>query len=158
MEQQEETTVVSPEVQADVAVASKLTEVELLEKSMDEARKISSFRLKTLSQLIGVYLDSFSAEMIATNKNTYNEKVQAAKALKEAVLFALDFAVNVTKADIREKGKLSKEVNGLAGTLVQAMDTRFLLLADNMKRQQDADEKAQASAEVTQTNEETKET
>lgn len=137
------------------------TEAETLQKNMDEAQKISQFRLKSLSQLIGIYLDTFSAEMIATNGKTYNEKVQAAKALKEGVLFALDFGLGITKANIREKGRLSKEVNGLAGTLVQALDTRFILLADNMRRLEEAQASAQTEAvtdTVTETTEENKET
>lgn len=130
--------------------ATPTSDEQTLQESIDEAKKISEFRLKTLSQLIGIHLDAFSAEMIATNGKSYNEKVQAAKALKEAVLFAFDFAVGVTKADIREKGNYAKQTNGLAGVMVQAMDTRFLLLADKMKRDQEA---TQASAATT--NEET---
>lgn len=146
------------------AVAVSLTQEEKLQQSLDEAKKISEFRLKTLSQLIGIHLDAFSAEMIATNGKSYKDKLLAAKALKEAVLFSIDFAVGVTKANIREEGtKLAKEVNGLAGVLVQAMDTRFLLIADNMKRQQDAEALAEQQTLTASTteeviNEETKET
>lgn len=128
-----------------VETASEQT-AEELEKSLVEARKISDFRAKSLAQLIGVYVDSFSAQMINNNGVSYNEKLQASRALKEAILFAMDFGVGVTNAKIREKGTLAKEVNGLAGVMVQAMDTRFLILADNMKKQQDE----QALAETSQ--------
>jgi hypothetical protein len=125
---------------------SATTEVNTTE-GLAEARRISEFRLKALSQLIGVYVDTFSAKMVATNGVSYNEKVQAAKALKEGVLFALDFGLGVTNANIRDKGTWAKEVNGLAGTLVQALDARFILLADNLKKQEDEQNNNQTTAE-----------
>ena len=128
-----------------------------LEKGLAEARRISEFRLKTLSQLIGVYIDTFSAEMVSTNGKSYKDKLIAAKALKEGILFALDFGLGVTKANIRDGGKLSKEVNGLAGTLVQALDTRFILLADNMKKLEEEAQASQNQAETTTVTEENKE-
>jgi hypothetical protein len=129
-----------------------------IEKGLAEARRISEFRLKTLSQLIGVYIDTFSAEMVSTNGKSYADKLIAAKALKEGILFALDFGLGVTKANIRDGGRLSKEVNGLAGTLVQALDTRFILLADNMKKLQEQDDAAaQNQTETNTVTEENKE-
>lgn len=117
---------------------TKSLSVEELEKQTQDLAKVSEMRLKTLAQLIGIHIDSFSAIMIDTNGVSYKEKLQASAALKEALLFPLDFGLNVTKAEIREKGtKYAKEVNSLAGMMVQALDARFLLLANNMKKEQE---------------------
>lgn len=110
------------------------TQVEQQEQMTPEAvEKAAVMKHNAMSQLLGIYIDSFSAIMLNGNGVSYVEKVQAAKALKEAVVFALDFGVDATQAKIRQSGKLSKEVNGLAGVLVQAMDNRMLLLASRMK-------------------------
>lgn len=118
--------------------STKALTPEELDKQTQDLAKVTEIRLKTLSQLIGIHIDSFSAIMINTNGVSYKEKLQAASALKEALLFPLDFGLNVTKADIREKGvKYAKEVNSLAGMMVQALDARFLLLANNMRNEQE---------------------
>lgn len=133
-------------------VTTELTEAETLSRGLEETRKITEFRHKQLSTLTVINIQNFCAMMISTNGVSYAEKVQAAEALTEAIKFSLDFGLGITKADIRESGKLAKDVNRLAGILVQSMDNRFLLLAQNMKDQQDSNET------VTTTNEETKET
>ena len=121
---------------------------EELDKQSAELVKVSEMRMKMFNQLLGIHIDSFSAIMMDTNGVSYNEKLQASKALKEAVLFALDFGLNVSKADIRQKGtKYAKEVNSLAGILVQALDTRFLLLANNMKQDQEKQNSTQTVEE-----------
>lgn len=107
---------------------------EELNKQSEELEKVTQMRLKALAQLTGIHIDSFSAIMIDTNGVSYKEKLQAAKALKEAVAFALDFGLNVTNAEIRQAGvKYAKEVNSLAGILVQAFDARMLLLASKLQ-------------------------
>lgn len=133
---------------------------EELTKQSEELGKVSEMRLKALSQLVGIHIDSFSAIMIDTNGVTYKDKLNAAKALKEAVLFALDFGLNATNAEIRQKGtKHAKEVNSLAGILVQALDTRMLLLAsklqeDNNKTSTEKVEQKQGEDNVQTNNEE----
>lgn len=107
-----------------------------------EMRKLAEMKHKTFSQLIGLHVDNFSAIMVNGNGVTYAQKVQAAGALKEAIMFALDFGLDVTKAPIRQGGKLAKEVNGLAGILVQALDNRMLLIADNMHKKETEDNKS----------------
>mgnify|MGYP007031181460 CR=1 FL=1 len=102
------------------------------EKQMMELRSLAEMKHKTFVNLLGIHIDTFSAVMVNGNGVTYNEKIQAARALKEAVLFALDFGLDISKTKIRQGGKLSKEVNGLAGIMVQALDNRMLLIADRM--------------------------
>lgn len=102
------------------------------EKQLMELRSLAEMKHKTFVNLLGIHIDTFSAVMVNGNGVTYNEKIQAARALKEAVLFALDFGLDISKTKIRQGGKLSKEVNGLAGIMVQALDNRMLLIADRM--------------------------
>ncbi len=127
-----------------------------LEEQTAELRKIATFRHKAFSELVGVHLDSFSQIMISTNGVTFQQKVEASKALKEAVMFALDVGLDVTKAPIRQNGKLAKQTNTLAGVLAQTLDNRFLLLAD--KIQQDSVQKEEQTKNETnkeQVNEQT---
>ena len=104
--------------------------------SVDGVQKAAEMKAKGLSSLVGIYIDSFSAIMLNGNGTSYQAKVDAANALKEAIRFALDFGVEASKAKIRQGGKLSKEVNVLAGIMVQAMDNRMLLLASKMNEQE----------------------
>jgi hypothetical protein len=108
--------------------------VKTLEEQTAELRKISRFRHKAFSELVGVHLDSFSQIMIATNGVSFQQKVEASRALKEAVMFALDLGLDVTKAQIRQSGKLAKQTNTLAGVLAQTLDNRFLLIADKIQQ------------------------
>jgi hypothetical protein len=111
-----------------------MSETEVKQEMTPEAvEKAAVMKHNAMTQLVGIYVDSFSAIMLNGNGVSYHDKVQAARALKEAVSFALDFGVDATNATIRQGGKLAKEVNGLAGVLVQAMDNRMLLLASKMK-------------------------
>jgi hypothetical protein len=102
-------------------------------------KKTAEMQHKVLSNLLGIYIDSFSAVMLNNNGVSQQSKLEAAKGLKEAVLFSLDFGLSVTKANIRQSGKLSREVNNLAGVLVKALDNRMLLIANAMKEQEDSD-------------------
>lgn len=117
------------------------------EKQMMELRSLAEMKHKSFSQLLGIHLDTFSAIMVNGNGMSYKDKIQAAQALKEAVMFALDFGLGVTNPKIRQGGKLAKETNGLAGILVQALDNRMLLIADRMNEQ----EKTMTTAEAVDT-------
>lgn len=121
-----------------------------LEEQTTELRRISQFRHKAFTELVGVHLDGFSQIMISTNGVSFKQKLEASKALKEAVMFALDLGLDVTKATIRQHGKLAKQTNTLAGVVAQALDNRFLLLAD--KIQQDS-----VNEELTKTKEQVNE-
>ena len=114
------------------------------EEQLEQLYKVSSMRHKALGDLMGNYIDYFSSIMVSSNGVSFQKKLEAAQALKEAVKFAFDFGLNVSKAKIRQSGNLAKETNGLAGVMVQALDTRFLLLADKLKK----DEEQQNTQEV----------
>lgn len=117
------------------------------EQQMMELRSLAVMKHKTFSSLLGIHIDNFSAIMVNGNGTSYKEKIQAAQALKEAVLFALDFGLDVTKPKIRQGGKLAKETNGLAGLMVQALDNRMLLIADSMneKEKQESTEQGESN-------------
>lgn len=105
------------------------------EVSNETLRKMAEMKHKSLSTLLGIYIDTFSATMLNGNKTSYQKKVEAAKALKEAILFAVDFGLDLNNPKIRDKGMfMSKEVNGLAGVMVQTLDNRMLLLAEKMSK------------------------
>ena len=110
-----------------------------LEKSVEELGKIAEFRHTQFIGLIKAYKNFFYNEMMRENGNTYNNKIQAKNALDEIDAFVLDFGLGITNSNLRQTGKLSKEINALAAVLVQALDNRFILLANNMKKQQDAE-------------------
>ncbi len=108
------------------------------EQQMQDMRKIAEMRFKSLSQLVELHVQSLTRIMVSSNGVTELQKRQAEAALREAIKFTLDLGLNVTEAKIRQGGALAKEVNTLAGVLAQAMDTRMLLLADNMRRDEEA--------------------
>jgi hypothetical protein len=144
LSEQEIQTGVGQQVTQEVAPAP----VKTLEEQTTELRRISQFRHKAFSELVGVHLDGFSQIMIATNGISFQQKVEASKALKEAIMFALDIGLDVTKAEIRQSGKLAKQTNTLAGVLAQTLDNRFLLLADKIQQ----DELNKQTTEQTQEN------
>jgi hypothetical protein len=96
-------------------------------------QRTTEIKFATMSNLVGVYVDSLCAVMVSGNGTSYQKKLNAAAALKEAFRFALDFGLDVTGATIRQEGtQFSKEVNSLAAVFVQAMDTRMLLMTNKI--------------------------
>ena len=109
-----------------------------LEQQQASLRSVAEMKAKAYNELVAIHLQNLTRIMLSSNGVTELRKRQANKALVEAVLFALDFGVNVSNASIREKGTvLAKETNTLAGVLVQALDNRMLLLADNLRQQEE---------------------
>lgn len=106
--------------------------------STSSMKQVAEMQAQALTQIVGLHLDRLSAIMVSTNGVSFQRKLQAAKALKEAVNFALDFGLGVTNAKIRQEGAaLAKETNELAAVLVKALDNRMLLLANNMLEDQE---------------------
>lgn len=120
------------------------------EEQMFELRKLAEMKHKTFTQLLGLHIDGFSAIMVNGNGVSYAKKIQAAQALKEAVMFALDFGLDVSKAKIREGGALAKETNNLAGVMLQALDNRMLLMADRMNEKEKEDAAKASATETTE--------
>lgn len=103
-----------------------------------ELRRLAEMKHKMFSSLLGIHIDTLSSIMLNGNGVSYAKKLEAAKALREAVLFSLDFGIDISKAKIRQGGQtLAKESNNLAGVMVQAMDNRMLLIADNLKNMEE---------------------
>lgn len=115
-------------------------------------RKVAEMQAAALTQIVSLHLDRLMAIMVSNNGVSFQRKIQAVKAVKEAFAFALDFGLGVTNANIRQKGEvLAKETNELAATLVKAFDNRMLLLADNLRQsEQEANE---FNEQVTENNE-----
>lgn len=114
---------------------------ETLENRQESLRSVAEMKAKAFNDLVAIHLQQLTRVMMSTNGVTQLQKRQANSALIEAVQFALDFGVGVTNASIRDRGSvLAQETNNLAGVLVQALDNRMLLLADNLKKQQDLEE------------------
>lgn len=100
-----------------------------------ELRRLAEMKHKMFSSLLGIHIDTLSSIMLNGNGVSYKKKLEAAKALREAILFSLDFGLDISKAKIRQGGQtLSKESNNLAGVMVQALDNRMLLIADNLNK------------------------
>jgi hypothetical protein len=112
------------------------TSSESAKPTLNDLNKVSKMKHKALSQLTSVHLNVLLGRVLDT-RASYNNKVQAANALVEAVLFALDFGVSVTNAKIRSGGPFAKEVNNLAGVLAQANDIRMVLMAGSMAEEQE---------------------
>lgn len=106
------------------------------EEQLLQMRTLADAKHKMLTSLVGIHIDQFSALMVSNNGVSYAKKLAAAEALKEAVVFALKFGLgDKHNAKIRQGGtNLAKEVNGLAGVLVQALDNRMLILMDEMNK------------------------
>lgn len=114
-----------------------------LEQRQESLRSVAEMKAKAYNDLVSIHLQNLTRIMLSSHGVSELQKRQANKALVEAVLFALDFGVNVTGATIRDKGvALAKETNTLAGVLVQALDNRMLLLADNLRNQEELEKVA----------------
>lgn len=117
-----------------------------LEQQQESLRSVAEMKARAYNDLVSIHLQNLTRIMMASHGVTELQKRQANKALVEAVLFALDFGVNATGATIRDKGvALAKETNTLAGVLVQALDNRMLLLADNLRKQEELEKIASQS-------------
>lgn len=113
------------------------------EQNQQAVRKMAEMRMVSLSQLVEIHIQSLTQVMLSSNGVSELQKRQANKALVEAVKFALDFGVGATNAEIRDKGTVyAKETNTLAGVLVQALDTRMIILADKLREQQELEDLA----------------
>lgn len=120
-----------------------------LEEQQASLRSVAEMKAKAYNDLVSIHLQNLTRIMMSSNGVSELQKRQANKALVEAVLFALDFGVNVTGATIRERGTaLAQETNTLAGVLVQALDNRMLLLADNLRKQEEQEAAALQTEEI----------
>lgn len=133
-------------------ITSNPAPIKTLEEQTAELRKISQFRHKAFTELVGVHLDGFSQIMISTNGISFKQKVEASKALKEAILFALDLGLDITKPTIRQNGKLAKQTNTLAGVFAQTLDNRLLLIADKIQQDSIKEQKINNETKETETN------
>lgn len=106
------------------------------EEQAGELRKVSEMRHKALTRLVTAHIQNYGATLIATNGVSYQEKLSTLKSLVRSVEFALDFGIGVTNPEIAQGGKLAKQENEMAGILVQTLDNRMLLIADNMRKQE----------------------
>lgn len=123
--------------------------VPTLEEQQESMRKIAELRARSYSDLVAIHIQQLTRVMLASHGVSELQKRQANTALVEAIKFALDFGIGATNAEIRDKGTVfSKETNTLAGVLVQALDNRMILLADNLRKQQELE--AVASQQTTE--------
>lgn len=135
----------------DTTTVTETTETPTVEQTVAELRKVAEFRHKTLSQLTSINFKHLCNTLIATNGVSYQQKIQARDEIAAALEAVLDFGLGITGADVKEKGPRAREVNQFAAVLVQALDNRFILLADNMKKQQDAELAATVTEETKET-------
>ena len=106
------------------------------EEQLVELRKLANLKHKSYSQLTGIHIDNLLATIISTNGVSYSKKLQAAQALKEGLLFAFDYGLNVSKAKIRQPGQaFAQESNNLAAIVAQLLDNRMLIIADKMNEE-----------------------
>jgi len=106
-------------------------------------RSAAEMKARAFNELVAIHLQQLTSVMMATNRVTQLQKRQANVALVEAVQFALDFGVGVTNSSIRDRGSIfAQETNNLAGVLVQALDNRMLLLADNLRKKEELEKVA----------------
>lgn len=101
----------------------------------ESVTKTAEATFKTFSQLVGIHIDTFTATMINGNRTSYEKKLAAGIALKESILFALDYGISVSGAKIRQGGILAKDVNNLAAILAKAFDTKMIVLASKLEQE-----------------------
>ena len=104
------------------------------EEQFLQMRGMNEMRHKALSRLIEAQLLNYGATLITTNGVSYQTKLQTLREMISAVLFSLDVGLDITKPELKQKGQAAKNQASLAGLLAQALDNRFLLIADNMRK------------------------
>lgn len=117
------------------------------EQQMESARKVAVMNQKALAQLIKLDIRNYLNNLTAPRVNGNMQK-QIKESIERAILFSFDFGINVTNAGIAESGKLARQENALAAHLVRLRENSMLLLADNMRKQ----EQTAASAAEENTN------
>ncbi len=105
------------------------------EQQMEAARKVAVMNQKALSQLIKLDIRNYLNNLTAPGVNG-NMQRQIKESIERAILFSFDYGINVTRADLAETGKLAKQENALAAHLVRLRENSMLLLADNMRKQE----------------------
>lgn len=131
----------NPVEEMEKVLATEETKELTPEQQNMELRKVSEMRHKALTRLVTAHIQNYGSTLIATNGVSYQEKLETLKSLIRAVEFAFDFGIGVTNPNIRDNGKLGKMENEMAGILVQTLDNRMLLIADNMRKQEIEDNK-----------------
>lgn len=117
------------------------------EQQMESARKVAVMNQKALSQLVKLDIRNYLNNLTAQGVDG-NTKKQIKESIERAILFSFDFGINVTNANLAESGKLARQENALAAHLVRLRENSMLLLADNMRKQ----EQTAASAAEENTN------
>lgn len=117
------------------------------EQQMETARKVAVMNQKALAQLIKLDIRNYLNNLTAPGVNGNMQK-QIKESIERAILFSFDFGINVTNADLAESGKLARQENALAAHLVRLRENSMLLLADNLRKQ----EQTAASAAEENTN------
>lgn len=110
------------------------------EEQQGHMKQMLEFHGKAYSELIGVHVQRLTQIMMSNNGVSELQKRQANTALLEALKFALDYGLGLTKPKIRDRGTvLAHETNELASILVKAYENKMMLQAIKLQEQQDAE-------------------
>lgn len=142
MQAQEEQT-----VQTETAVAPQQDVQLSQEQQMETVKKTATMRQKVLSRLVRVHMADLINDLAFTPGLSGNEKVKRINTILDSVEGVLDLGLDITNAQIPEKGPYARRTVQLAGILAQALDNRMLLLASRL------DEKEKATETVVENNE-----
>lgn len=126
-----------------------------MEKSLEELRRISEFRHKSLSDLTVAHFYNCCSVLMSSNGVSEKEKIIMRNDLGQAIRAILDFGLGITKVDVKEHGKHAKDVGTFAAVFLQAIDNRFILLADNLQQQERKTVEESKNETVTGSSEET---
>lgn len=124
-------------------------------QTYEDLRKMTELKHRASAQLVKAHLINYGATMIATNGVSYQTKLNALTDMVDAVLFAIDYGLDITKPELKQKGAAAKQQQSLAAILAQALDNRFLLIADNMRKEDEKQEQTVENEQATETQGET---
>lgn len=97
------------------------------------ARKLTEQQMKVLSELTRIHLASYLQDLAFKPGLSGNKKQAMIIDLLDGMQGILDLGVEITNVQVPEKGSNGRKVASLAGIMAQAMDTRMILLAQNLE-------------------------
>lgn len=115
---------------------TQLTEVE----QMESARKVAIMHQRALDNIVRLDLRNYLNMLTASGVDGATKK-QIKESIERAIMTSVDFGVDITNQNTIEKGKLARQENAFAAHLVRLKENSMLLLADNMRLEQQNKEK-----------------
>lgn len=111
-----------------------------VEQQLASLNKISKKRHEMFSTLVRAHVADYLQTLAFQPGLSGNKKFEMINNFVTMLEGVLDFGLDITKVTVPEKGSIGKKTATIGGILAQAMDNKFVLLAQNLKEDEQSTE------------------